>query len=75
MGQWNFLKTYPTANTRGELPEETYYENGFDRTTGGLILPSGHGQTTDADAPLDGGIVILVGLGAAYALGKKRKED
>ena len=29
----------------------------------------------DADAPLGSGIAVLMGLGAAYLVGKRRKED
>ena len=36
----------------------------------------GHGGSDDfdADGPLGSGIAVLVGLGAAYAMTKKRKE-
>ena len=40
-----------------------------------LMLPSSHGLDDDADAPLGSGIVLLAGLGAAYLVGKKRKEN
>ena len=41
-----------------------------------LLLP-GHGETEDqdADAPLGTGIAMLTALGAAYLVGKRRKED
>ena len=35
----------------------------------------GHGGTGNADAPLGSGIAVLLGLGAAYLVGKKRNED
>ena len=40
------------------------------------MLPN-HNQTTNqnADAPLGTGIAVLVGLGAAYLVGKKRREE
>ena len=41
----------------------------------GLILPTGHGETGDTSAPLGSGIAVLMGLGAAYLVGKRRKED
>ncbi len=48
---------------------------GWNRTTGTLItLPGQHNQLGDAQAPLGSGIAVLAGLGAAYLLGKKRKE-
>ena len=37
-------------------------------------LPYEHGVEGDQGAPLGSGIAVLVGLGAAYAL-KKRKEE
>ena len=41
-----------------------------------LILPGGHGLTGDEGAtPVGSGIAVLVGLGAAYLVSKKRKED
>ena len=59
---------------RGSMPEEASYEN-YNTRSGGLILPGGHGQNTDADAPLGSGIAVLVGLGGAYLVAKKSKED
>ena len=59
---------------RGTVSEEAYYQD-YNTRDGGLILPNGHGDNTDANAtPLGSGIAVLVGLGAAYAL-KKRKEE
>ena len=34
----------------------------------------GHGQTTNQDAPLGSGALLLVGFGAAYALSKRSKK-
>ena len=56
---------------KGELPEYN------DRATGdiSLMLPGSHGSTDDSDgAPLGTGIAVLAGLGAAYLIGKKRKD-
>ena len=41
-----------------------------------LLLPD-HGMTEDqdADSPLGTGIALLTALGAAYLVGKRRKED
>ena len=44
-----------------------------DRTTA-PGLP-GHDLSTNQDAPLGSGLVVLVGLGAAYAFAKRRKEE
>ena len=40
-----------------------------------IDLPSVHGSEDDADAPLGSGVAVLMGLGAAYMVAKKRKED
>ncbi len=37
-------------------------------------LPN-HGGDENADAPLGTGIAVLTALGAAYLVGKRRKED
>ena len=37
------------------------------------LLPE-HGQPDNQDAPLGSGIAVLTALGAAYLVGKKRKE-
>ena len=38
-------------------------------------LPNGHGLATDSNVPVGSGIAVLMGLGAAYLVGKRRKED
>ena len=66
--------------------QQDYSENGlfgmgnlFTRSEDntGLVLPGSHGSDSDtsADAPLGSGIAVLMGLGAAYLVGKKRKEE
>ena len=37
-------------------------------------LPA-HGQDTNQPAPLGTGVMVLTALGAAYLVGKRRKED
>ena len=48
--------------------------NSYEST---VMLPTEHGSVKDfdADAPLGGGIAVLFGLGAAYLVGKKRREE
>ena len=48
--------------------------NGNRNTTLFPNLPS-FNETTDQNAPLGSGIAVLMGLGAAYLVGKRRKED
>ena len=66
---------------RGYVSDEVYYNSGsyygdyFDNLRGGLINLPDHGLEENQDAPLGSGIAVLLGLGAAYAVAKKRKED
>jgi hypothetical protein len=48
--------------------------NGF-RTTPMFGLPGSHGLTGDSNAPVGSGLVVLTALGAAYLVGKRRKDD
>ncbi len=45
-----------------------------DREERLLVVP-GHGESDNMDAPLGSGVAVLLGLGAAYMVAKKRKED
>ena len=42
---------------------------------GGMGLPGDHGLVNDQDAPLGSGVAVLLALGGAYLVGKKRKEE
>jgi hypothetical protein len=67
---------------RGEVSEPTQlaqwsedlYQQWGLRTGGLMNLPQ-HNQTTNQDAPLGSGIALLLGLGGAYLVAKRRKED
>ena len=48
--------------------------NMFRAADGMPGLPT-HGLGTNQDAPLGSGIALLTALGAAYLVGKRRKED
>jgi LPXTG-motif cell wall-anchored protein len=63
---------------------QDYVESGFFGLGAGIfsgnrntIFPAlpDFGSTGDQDAPLGSGIAVLMGLGAAYLVGKRRKED
>ena len=64
---------------------QNYVDNGLfgmgggtlfgNNRNGGLMLPTEHGQTNDTSAPLGSGIAVLMGLGAAYTLKKRREKD
>ena len=55
--------------------KSSFEEHMRDGDGPGMHFP-GHGGSDDfdADGPLGSGIAVLVGLGAAYAMTKKRKE-
>ncbi len=59
----------------GAISDEEYYGAGYyelDRLNAPL-LPY-HNMTENQNAPLGSGVVMLLGLGAAYAAAKRRKE-
>ena len=57
---------------RGETPEQ---KSIYGTRGGGFPGIPGHGETDDVDAPLGTGIAVLTALGAAYLIGKKRREE
>ena len=63
------------ASAQSLLQREDYDYVPGDRS--GLTTPAipDFGETTDQNGPLGSGIAVLVGLGAAYVVAKKRKED
>ena len=52
-------------------------EKADNREGGGIMTPGlpGHGENNNQSAPLGTGIAVLAGLGAAYLIGKRRKEE
>ena len=69
-----------TAQNRGlfDLGPSSDYDNDYysfnDRTNGFFSLPTFHGNDQDVEAPLGSGMAVLLGLGGAYLLAKRRKE-
>ena len=57
---------------RGAEPRE--YSNGL-RDPDIPMLPTQHGEAGDQTSPLGSGIIALIGLGAAYLVSKKRREE
>ena len=69
-----------TAQNRGlfDLGPSSGYDNDYygfnDGTNGVFSLPTFHGNDQDVEAPLGSGMAVLLGLGGAYLLTKRRKE-
>ena len=49
----------------------------YSNRDGGLMTPGlpDHDQDGNQDAPLGSGVAVLLGLGAAYMVAKKRREE
>lgn len=54
--------------------ETEFYGSGWRNDQMLPALPA-HGSSENADAPLGMGIALLTAFGAAYLVGKKRKEE
>ena len=58
---------------KGSTPD---YERGNRTTDPATPMLPQHGQTDNQDAtPVGSGIAVLLGLGAAYLVGKQRREE
>ena len=64
---------------RGYVSDEQYYGAGyFNDRSGGMLMPvlPDHNSNNNQDAsPLGSGIALLLGMGGAYLVGKKRRKD
>ena len=62
---------------RGIVADEEYYGMGYGRELNSGLVPilPNHDQPYDQDAPIGSGIALLTALGAAYLVGKRRKEE
>lgn len=65
----------------GAVSDEEYYGSAYwaldenDRTQGLLPGLPGHGSSDNLDVPLGEGMLLLLGLGAAYAYKKRRDGE
>lgn len=62
---------------RGPERQSEKYNSRSDENSGGMInMPNVHNRDKDTDAatPLGGGVLLLVGLGAAYVFKKKNDK-
>ncbi len=74
LGMTSFANPNGGLFQRGNTPE-----NPMDNREGGggMATPAipGHGQQGNQDAPVGSGITVLLSLGAAYLIGKKRNAE
>lgn len=56
---------------RGAEPND----NATNTRSVSLMLPGSHGQDGDQSSPLGSGVAVLLGLGAAYLVAKRSKEE
>ena len=59
---------------RGEVASETENTTYMGNRLGGAPALPSHSQNGNQPAPLGSGMAVLLGLGAAYLVAKKRKE-
>ncbi len=61
---------------QGGLFQRGNSDESQNNTNRGLLTPGlpGHGESGNQPAPLGGGAAVLITLGAAYALSKRRKD-
>ena len=73
MGLSSFAQDGGLLN-RGVTFDKQEKENGMMK--GDVLGPGfpGHGENGDQNGPLGSGVAVLLGLGAAYLIGKKRNE-
>ncbi len=64
-------------NAKNGASAYTYFSGNGPANDPSVITPAlpAHNQEGNQDAPLGSGIAVLMGLGAAYMVAKKRKED
>ena len=70
MGLSSFAQDGGLLN-RGVTFDKQEKEGGMVKVGPGL---PGHGDEGDQNGPLGSGVAVLLGLGAAYLIGKKRNE-
>ncbi len=58
----------------GDNGSAIYESKGNDMFRSGFPGMPNHGETGNQDAPLGSGIALLTALGAAYLVGKRRKD-
>ena len=71
------LTSFAEGNQGGGLFQRGTAKEMSNRDGDSPMLPSlpMHNQSTNQDAPIGSGSAMLIGLGAAYLIGKRRKQE
>ena len=69
------LTTFADPNGGGMFQRGASEEQTNNRTLFNSPALPAHGQTGNQNAPLGTGIAVLTALGAAYLVGKRRREE
>ena len=69
------LTSFADPNGGGLFQRGADNEMNRGNREGGLPGLPGHGETGNQNAPLGSGVAIMLGLGAAYLVGKRNREE
>ena len=75
MGLCTFAQNGGGMLKRSKEYQETYRNTGQDRSMYPKMPEFGESGDGNADSPLGGGITVLLGLGTAYLVAKRRKQE
>ena len=75
MGMGVYAQEGANNEERGLFGMGATFDRGEGDDRGEFPALPGFGETTDQDGPIGSGIAVLTALGAAYLVGKRRKED
>ena len=77
LGMASFADNGGLFNRGASAPASSTSSSSYEGNRDGIFAPRipNHGETTHQNAPVGSGIAVLTALGAAYLVGKKRREE